>query len=89
MNHKCGVLSYKGVEVLRMVEGAQKHSHNTIIPSKNTLQHCATMVELSTIGSSPVPSFFLGGPPLASGFLTTLGFILVRARHVAISWVAS
>jgi butyrate kinase len=34
MDRKGGVLSYEGVEVLRMVEGAQKHSHNTIIPSK-------------------------------------------------------
>jgi hypothetical protein len=37
-----GVLSYEGVEVLRMVEGAQKHSHDMIIPSKMSLQHCAS-----------------------------------------------
>jgi hypothetical protein len=42
-----------------------------------------------TIGSSPIPSILLGGPPLASGFLSTLGIIMIRARHVAISWVAS
>jgi hypothetical protein len=42
-----------------------------------------------TIGSSPIPSLLLGGSPLASGFLSTLGIIMVRVRHVAIFWVAS
>ena len=46
MDHKGGVLSYKGLKVLRIVEGVQKHSHNTTIPSKAKLQHCAMMVEL-------------------------------------------
>jgi hypothetical protein len=45
MDRKGGVLSYEGVEVLRTVEGAQKHSHDTIIPSTSSLQRCAVMVE--------------------------------------------
>jgi hypothetical protein len=45
MDHKGGVLSYEGVEVLRTVKGVQKHSHDTIIPSKLSLQCCAVMVK--------------------------------------------
>jgi hypothetical protein len=45
MDRKGGVLSYEGVEVLRTVEGAQKHSHDMIIPSTSSLQRCAVMVE--------------------------------------------
>jgi hypothetical protein len=52
------------------------------IPDVEGAVELLTVRSRPTFGSSPVPPFFLGGPPLASGFLSTLGIIWLESGIV-------